>query len=149
MSADPVVLPNTFLGSYAALGKRLQGKAAGTELRAYIAPQGEVAIKVTAVAPERMDTPKGAFAATRYALTFSTRRRPATWRSICGPTPMAICCGSASRRRRSRWRAKTSRPPPRGPRRSRSPATKRANSGDRVQPRRHQQYEKPEPVKTT
>ena len=72
VSADAVVLPNSFLGSYAALGKRLQGRAAGTELRAYIAPQGEVAIKLTAVVPERMETPKGAFAATRYALTLSS-----------------------------------------------------------------------------
>lgn len=72
VSADPVVLPNSFLGSYAALGKRLQGRAAGTELRAYVAPQGEVGLTVTAVASERMDTPKGAFAATRYALTMSS-----------------------------------------------------------------------------
>ena len=34
VSADPVVLPNAFLGSYAALGKRLQGRAVGAELRA-------------------------------------------------------------------------------------------------------------------
>ena len=72
VSADAVVLPNAFLGSYAALGKRLQGGAAGMELRAYIAPQGEVTIKLTAVAPERMETPKGAFAATRYALTIAS-----------------------------------------------------------------------------
>ena len=72
VSADPVVLPNSFLGSYAALGKRLQGAAVGTELRAYIAPQAEVGLRVTAVAPERMDTPKGAFAATRYALAMAS-----------------------------------------------------------------------------
>ncbi len=42
VSADPVVLPNTFLGSYAALARRLQGRTAGSELRAYIAPQMEV-----------------------------------------------------------------------------------------------------------
>ena len=72
VSADAVVLPNAFLGSYAALGKRLQGGAVGMELRAYIAPQGEVAVKLIAVSPERMETPKGAFAATRYALTLSS-----------------------------------------------------------------------------
>lgn len=72
VSADPVVLPSTFFGSYAALGKRLQGRAAGTELRAYIAPQGEVVLTVTAVAPERMETPKGAFPATRYGLALSS-----------------------------------------------------------------------------
>ena len=45
VSADPVVLPNTFLGSYAALARRLQGKTAGSELRAYIAPQAEVTVQ--------------------------------------------------------------------------------------------------------
>jgi uncharacterized protein len=71
VSADPVVLPNTFLGSYAALARRLQGKAAGSELRAYIAPQMEVAVHVVSAAPERIETPKGLINATRYALTFS------------------------------------------------------------------------------
>ena len=71
VSADPVVLPNTFLGSYAALARRLQGKAAGSELRAYIAPQMEVTVRVASVAPERIETPKGIINATRYAMTFS------------------------------------------------------------------------------
>src|SRR6185295_6807228 len=39
VTVDTVVLPNTFLGAYAALAKRLAGKTAGAELRAYIAPQ--------------------------------------------------------------------------------------------------------------
>lgn len=72
VSADPVVLPSAFFGSYAALGKRLQGRVAGTELRAYVAPQGEVALKIIDMASERMDTPKGAFAATRYGLSLSS-----------------------------------------------------------------------------
>src|SRR5688572_7840121 len=46
VSADAIVLPNTFLGSYAALARRLQGKAAGSELRGYIAPQAEIVISV-------------------------------------------------------------------------------------------------------
>jgi pimeloyl-ACP methyl ester carboxylesterase len=71
VSADPVVLPNTFLGSYAALALRLHGKAAGAELRAYIAPQMEVAVRVESAAPERIETPKGIINATRYAVTFS------------------------------------------------------------------------------
>ena len=37
VSPDTIVLPNAFLGSYAALAMRLQGKTPGTELRAYIA----------------------------------------------------------------------------------------------------------------
>ena len=71
VSADPVVLPNTFLGSYAALARRLQGKTAGAELRAYIAPQAEVTVRVVSAAPERIETPKGIINATRYALTFN------------------------------------------------------------------------------
>jgi len=71
ISADPVVLPNTFLGAYAGLAKRLQGKTAGSELRGYIAPQAEVTIRITGAAPERIETPKGVINATRYALTFN------------------------------------------------------------------------------
>ncbi len=69
VSVDTIPLPNTFLGSYAALAARLRGKAAGAELKAYIAPQGEVPVKVTAVASERIDTPRAQIHATRYSLT--------------------------------------------------------------------------------
>ena len=71
VALDTVVLPNAFLGSYAALARRLQGKAAGAELRGYIAPQAEIPITVTAVAPERIETPKGVINVTRYALIFN------------------------------------------------------------------------------
>ncbi len=70
VSADAVVLPNIFFGSYAALAARLQFAQAGTELKAYIAPQAEIPVIVTAVAEERIETPKRAFAARRYSLTF-------------------------------------------------------------------------------
>jgi pimeloyl-ACP methyl ester carboxylesterase len=71
VSADTVVLPNTFLGSYVALARRLQGKVAGAEMRGYIAPQMEIPIKVSVVAAERIETPKGVINASRYALVFS------------------------------------------------------------------------------
>ena len=70
VTADPVVLPNMFLGSYAALAHRLAGKTAGSELRGYIAPNGEITIRVDAAAPERIETPKGVINATRYSLIF-------------------------------------------------------------------------------
>jgi len=70
VSADPVVLPNSFLGSYSALAMRLQGLAAGAELRAYIAPQAEVTVRLLAVATERIDTPRATITATRYSLLF-------------------------------------------------------------------------------
>ena len=68
VSADAVVLPNAFLGSYAALGRRLLGKAAGAELRAYIAPQAEIPIKVMVAAQERIETPKAVINVTRFGL---------------------------------------------------------------------------------
>lgn len=68
VAADTIVLPNTFLGSYAVLAQRLRGLEAGAELRGYIAPQAEVPIRVVGVASERIDTPGQALSATRYSL---------------------------------------------------------------------------------
>ena len=70
VSPDPVVLPNIFFGSYAALAARLQTAAVGSEIKAYIAPQAEIPVIVTAVADERIETPKRTFGAKRYTLTF-------------------------------------------------------------------------------
>jgi pimeloyl-ACP methyl ester carboxylesterase len=70
VSADPVVLPNAFLGSYGALAYRLQGLKPGAELKAYIAPQAEITIKLEAVTSERIDTPRVTINATKYALLF-------------------------------------------------------------------------------
>lgn len=72
VSADAVVLPNTFLGSYVALARRLAGAQAGGELRAYVPPQAELTVRVAGLAPERIETPQRAIAATRYALAFAT-----------------------------------------------------------------------------
>lgn len=70
VSADAVVLPTVFFGGYAALAARLQRAAVGTAFTAYIAPQAEIALVVTAIADERIDTPRRTFAAKRYSLTF-------------------------------------------------------------------------------
>lgn len=70
VSADPVVLPNSFLGSYSAMTLRLRGMAAGAELKAYVAPQAEITVKLLAVATERIDTPRATITATRYSLLF-------------------------------------------------------------------------------
>jgi pimeloyl-ACP methyl ester carboxylesterase len=69
VAADTVVLSNAFLGGYAALARRLVGQSAGTSFRAYTAPQGEVVLRLDGVFPERIETPREAIAATRYALT--------------------------------------------------------------------------------
>ena len=68
VSADTVVLPNTFLGSYAALARRLVGKAPGFELRGYIAPQVEIAVRITGAVTEHIDSPKARIESTRYTL---------------------------------------------------------------------------------
>jgi pimeloyl-ACP methyl ester carboxylesterase len=70
VSADTIVLPNAFLGSYAALAMRLQGQATGAELRAYIAPQAEIMVRVDAVVPEGISTARGTIKATHYTMTF-------------------------------------------------------------------------------
>lgn len=70
VSADAVVLPNAFLGSYAALAMRLQGLKPGVELKAYVAPQAEVTIRLLATAAERIDTPRVTINATKYSLLF-------------------------------------------------------------------------------
>lgn len=72
VSADPVVLANSFLGSYAALARRLQGLEAGAELKAYVAPQAEITVKLTAVTVQRIDTPRAAINASLFSLVFSS-----------------------------------------------------------------------------
>ena len=71
VSADPVVLANSFLGSYAALAMRLQGLRPGAELKAYVAPQLEITVKLVSVAPQRIDTPRAAIDATLFSLVFA------------------------------------------------------------------------------
>src|SRR5687768_6491527 len=71
VAADTLVLPNSFLGSYAALGRRLVGQSAGTTFRGYIVPQGEVPMRLDGVFTERIETPQTVINATRYALLVS------------------------------------------------------------------------------
>jgi pimeloyl-ACP methyl ester carboxylesterase len=71
VAVDTIVLPNSFLSSYAALARRLVGLSTGATLHGYIAPQGEVAIRVDDTFSERIETPRQIFAATRYALVVS------------------------------------------------------------------------------
>jgi pimeloyl-ACP methyl ester carboxylesterase len=71
VAADTIVLPNAFLGSYAALARRLRGATSGTAFRAYIAPQGEVPMRLDGVFEERIETPKERLVVTRYALIVS------------------------------------------------------------------------------
>ena len=76
VSARTIVLPNTFIAGYEALAARLTGAQPGTELRAYIAPQGEVAVSVKSMSPEQLPSPAGMIAARRYELVFQNPGRP-------------------------------------------------------------------------
>lgn len=68
VAEDTIVLPNTFLSSYLVLARRLATQKAGATLRAYLAPQGEVAMRVESLTPERIETPKQVLAVTRYSV---------------------------------------------------------------------------------
>jgi pimeloyl-ACP methyl ester carboxylesterase len=68
VSADTLVLPNAFLGSYAALAHRLSGAKPGAVYPAYIAPQSEVSVRLSAVSDDRIETPQRAINASRYTL---------------------------------------------------------------------------------
>jgi hypothetical protein len=68
VAADTVVLPNTLLSSYLVLARRVAGQQAGATLRAYIAPQGEVGMRIASVSAERIETPRQIYPVTRYAL---------------------------------------------------------------------------------
>lgn len=70
VSTEAVVLPNVFFGGYAALAARLDGASVGTTLKAYIAPQAEIPVVVSAITDERIETAVRAFTAKRYELTF-------------------------------------------------------------------------------
>lgn len=71
VAEDTIVLPNTFLSSYLVLARRLATQKAGATLHAYIAPQGEVTMRVESLSPERIETPKQVYAVTRYLLMVS------------------------------------------------------------------------------
>ncbi|MCX6550165.1 MAG: alpha/beta fold hydrolase [Acidobacteria bacterium] len=76
VAADAVVLPNMFFGAYEALALRLQSVKPPAELRAYIAPQIEIALRVTGVADERIRTTERTIAARRYGITFANQSGP-------------------------------------------------------------------------
>lgn len=76
VSARTVVLPNTFIAGYEALAARLTAAKPGMELRAYIAPQGEVAVSIKSMSPEQLPSPAGMIAARRYDIVFQNPGRP-------------------------------------------------------------------------
>jgi pimeloyl-ACP methyl ester carboxylesterase len=71
VSPQTLVLPNTFWGAYIPVARRLIGAAAGAQYRVYVAPQAEIAMRVTAVTPERVQVATTTFAVTRYDLVMA------------------------------------------------------------------------------
>jgi uncharacterized protein len=78
VAADTVVVPNMFFGAYEALAERLQTVTIPAELHAYVAPQIEIALQVTAVSSERIRTAGRTIAAKRYTIVFG---------NVSGPVP--------------------------------------------------------------
>jgi uncharacterized protein len=76
VSARTVVLPNNFYAAYELLAVRLSTLAAGAELPAYVAPQAEITISVTAVASGQVDGPAGTMATRVYDVTFANPSGP-------------------------------------------------------------------------
>jgi hypothetical protein len=76
VSADPVVLPNMFFCSYEALALRLRGITVPGELKAYIAAQAEIPLRITATGSERIQTTGRAVSATRYEMTIDNPGSP-------------------------------------------------------------------------
>lgn len=71
ISAQALLHANGIAGSYAALAERLGGTAPGTELRMYVVPQAEIAVRVQAVNPERMQLGADFLDVRRYDLVFA------------------------------------------------------------------------------
>jgi pimeloyl-ACP methyl ester carboxylesterase len=71
VSPQAVVHANGIFGSYVALARRLAGTAAGSELRLYVVPQAEIAVRIAAVNDERMQLGANFLDVRRYELVFA------------------------------------------------------------------------------
>jgi pimeloyl-ACP methyl ester carboxylesterase len=70
VAPQTLVLPNGFFGFHEALARRLVDVTPPAELRAYVAPILEVAVKVKSVTNERVQTGSRSFDVRRYVLAF-------------------------------------------------------------------------------
>jgi pimeloyl-ACP methyl ester carboxylesterase len=69
IAADAVFLPNSFFGSYEALAVKLGSVKPGGEVRAYIVPQAEIAVRLRAVTDEQLRIAGALVPARRYQIT--------------------------------------------------------------------------------
>jgi len=76
VAPDTIVLPNLVFSAYEALAARLSMASPGTELRGYIVPQAEIAIRLESVTDETIQTTERTIAARRWHLTFMNPGAP-------------------------------------------------------------------------
>ena len=76
ISAKSVVLPNNVFGAYEALAVRLWALAADAEVPVYIAPQGEVKVKVRSVTEQSLSGPAGSIPTRRFEITIQNPDNP-------------------------------------------------------------------------
>jgi hypothetical protein len=76
VAVDTVLLPNLVFGTYEALAARLAASMPGSALRAFVAPQGEIAIRVDRVTDETIQVPGRTISARRWALKFENPGAP-------------------------------------------------------------------------
>jgi hypothetical protein len=70
VSPQAIVVPTDFFPAYEALAARLASASVGTELRLYIAPQGEIGAVVREIVPHRLSTPTGTIDLREYRMVF-------------------------------------------------------------------------------
>ena len=76
VSADPVVLPNVCFGAYEALALRLGDVADGASIRAYVAPQAEIAVTRVTRTGQKVETARRVIDVRSYALKFENPGAP-------------------------------------------------------------------------
>lgn len=85
VAANAVLLPNAFFGAYEALAARLIGSKAGDELRGYVPPQAEIAIRVSNATDEAIRTPGGVVRITRFGVQLQIAGKPLDAEIWVGP----------------------------------------------------------------
>jgi uncharacterized protein len=76
ISARTVVLPNNFYASYEALAVHLASSTVNTEIPVYVAPQGEVKVKVREITEQTLTGPAGSMQIRRFDVTFNNPGGP-------------------------------------------------------------------------
>jgi pimeloyl-ACP methyl ester carboxylesterase len=76
VSTDAVVLPNVCFSAYEALALRLSGVADGAAIRAYVAPQAEIAVTRVSRSDQKVETARRVIDVRSYALRFQNPGMP-------------------------------------------------------------------------